>query len=188
MARLFSVRTLLPIVAVVLALLFPPWAQDDPAAPMRDYAGTKTSNGHSFILRPPVAAVAFDSRVYAPSANIPVQVDRSQWLREILTVAVVTIFLIRIGRRSALNPDDTARPPFGRSTLAMAGLVGLILPLPLVGVVSFQPVWLLVSSNHGLAGWAMMLIFWLPCVLGAYLILGVGGIVVRHSQRPDDRA
>lgn len=84
-----SRRLLLPIVLAAAVLIVPPWAQDDPNAPMAEALGTKYSLGHAFILAPPAPGRAWDPRIYAPPPTVPVRVDRPQLGREVATVFLV---------------------------------------------------------------------------------------------------
>jgi hypothetical protein len=151
---------------------------------MAEYRGTKYSRGHSSLLAPPAPGVAWDSRIYAPPPTVPVQIDGEQLLREAVTLFVVVTLAASLGRRSALNPRFFAASPFGRRTLTIAMLTALILPVPLMGPVAFQPMWLLADSNHGIAGWGMMLVVWMFAAMAFYVGLGVLGILVRRFTHP----
>lgn len=159
---------------------------------MAEYRGTKYSRGHSFILARPAPGVARDSRIYAPPVTVPVELDREEWLREAITLLAVSSLLAMIGSRSALNPRLRGYWVFGGRTVVLAMLSGLVIPIPIVGPVAFQPMWLLTDSNHGVPGWLMMLVIWavLSCV--AYLVLGVFAFLlqrfVRHDPQISSRA
>jgi hypothetical protein len=175
-----SNRYLLPLLAIAAILLFPPWAQDDPVAPMAEYRGTKFSRGHSFVLSRPAPAVAPDYRIYAPPVTVPVEIDRTEWLREVITVLVVSSLIAMLGDRSAFNLKLSGYSPFGGRTFVLAMLVALVIPNPILGPVAFQPVWLLTDSNHGVSGWLMVFVIWAIMTSAAYFALGLLATLLRR--------
>ncbi len=173
-------------------MLFPPWAQDDPSATMPEYHGTKYSRGHSFILSRPAPAIASDYRLYAPPVSIPVEIDREKWLREAITLLAVSSLLAMVGGRSAFNLQLQGYSAFGRRTAVLAMLSALIIPMPTMGPVAFQPLWLLMDSNHGVSGWLMVLVIWAVLSCASYLVLGLLAFLLRrflaHGAHAPSRA
>jgi hypothetical protein len=178
-------RHFVPLLAIAAILLFPPWAQDDPSAPMAKYRGTKFSRGHSFALSRPMPGVASDYRLYAPPVTVPVEIDRAEWLREAITVLVVSSLMTMVGGRSAFNLQLSDYSAFGGRTVVLAMLLALVIPIPILGPVAFQPVWLLTDSNHGVSGWLMVLVFWAVLTSAAYLALGLLAILLRRVFPPN---
>lgn len=175
-------RYRLPALAALLVATCPPWMQDDPAAPMPEYHATKLGRGHAFILAPPPPAVPWDSRVYAPPASVPVQIDLAQLIREAITVFVVTLAARSVSRMPP-RPGNPSFPSFDRRTFAVAGLMALITPLPVVGAVAFQPAWLFTDSNHGISVWSMALVAWALISIALFFGLAVAGATRRIIAR-----
>jgi hypothetical protein len=176
-------RYCLPALGSLVVAACPPWMQDDPAAPMAEYRGTKFGRGHAFILAPPPPAVPWDSRIYAPPASVPIQIDLAQLIREAITVFVVITLAVQVASRTPLRPSSPSFPSFDRRTFAVAGLVALITPLPVEGPVAFQPLWLLTDSNHGIPGWLMALVAWALIATPLFFGLAIAGAVRRMIAR-----
>lgn len=151
---------------------------------MREYGrGTKTSNGHSFIMRRPSPASP-ELFADAPPRTVPVEIDITQWIREVLTVATVMGAAARAIARSPLNPSIRHELAFGGRTWIVAFLLALILPLPFVGAVSFAPWWFLTDVNHASgAGWVAATFLWLIISFGLYLVLGLIAYVIQRFGR-----
>lgn len=157
----------LVVIGLPLALM-PPWRHLD----VVDQAFYQFEFGefdrHALFWRPPFSReVSLDSTL-----TLPVEFDGPRFARELAVGALTTYLLltiVQVAPRRRVEGVRALRPRFG----VMAPLVGLLLPIPPVGLLAFSSWTDWTDSNHGISFFWPMLSYWATLSMVSYVALNL---------------